>query len=403
MRSNRIAILILLAVMAFSLSCKKEEEKSVTTIKIAGLYSITGNWNSLGKASQEAMKLALIDINAYLELQGSSVRFSTVVYDTRLDTSDAKSSIQSALNNNNVRLVIGPQSSAEVGAVRQYANANGMLVVSQGSTASSLALPDDAVFRFCPGDGPEGEAMCRTMYSAGKRMVITLARNDAGNTGLQHSVNTRFVNQGGQVDALPAYATTTTDFTSIIQQLHTTIQQHVSTYGAGQVAVYIASFDECVDLFRQAASDTVLTSVNWYGGDGMVQSAALLNDAAARDFAIATGFFAPNFGLPSLANPRMEALVDEIRTATGVDPDAYALSVYDAMWVMAKTVANSPGILNDFDRLKATFEQEADQYFGVTGPVLLDANGDRSVGSFDYWGIVEQGGAYSWRVVGRSN
>jgi branched-chain amino acid transport system substrate-binding protein len=391
------------AALAVSLcACGSDNNASTTTIQVAGLYSITGNWSSLGNASREAMRLAEIDINAQLAQRGSTVRFASVVYDTQLDASAAQADIQAAYARG-IRLVIGPQSSSEVGAVRSYADEQGILVVSQGSTASSLALPDDAVFRFCPGDGPEGDAMSRTMYASGKRMVITLARDDAGNLGLQNSVNSHFVALGGQVDALAPYAQSTTDFTAVIQQLQTKIQQHTAALGAAQVAVYLASFDECVGLFRSAVNNAVLTSVNWYGGDGVVQSTALLNDAEARSFAMATSFFAPNFGLPTLTNPRMASLVDEIRTATGVEPDAYALSVYDAMWVIAETVADAPQLLGDFALLKTSFAQEANHYFGVTGPIQLDANGDRSSGSFDYWGIVAQGGTFRWQVVGQSN
>lgn len=391
------------SVLAISLcACGSDNDASTTTIQVAGLYSITGNWSSLGNASREAMRLAEIDINAQLAQRGSTVRFASVVYDTQLDASAAQADIQAAYARG-IRLVIGPQSSSEVGAVRSYADEQGILVVSQGSTASSLALPDDAVFRFCPGDGPEGDAMSRTMYASGKRMVITLARDDAGNLGLQNSVNSHFVALGGQVDALAPYAQSTTDFTAVIQQLQTKIQQHTAALGAAQVAVYLASFDECVGLFRSAVNNAVLTSVNWYGGDGVVQSTALLNDAEARSFAMATSFFAPNFGLPTLTNPRMASLVDEIRAATGVEPDAYALSVYDAMWVIAETVADAPQLLGDFALLKTSFAQEANHYFGVTGPIQLDANGDRSSGSFDYWGIVAQGGTFRWQVVGQSN
>ena len=348
--------LCLAACIALTSSCHSDGGEDTTTISVAGLYSLTGNWSSLGITSQEAMRLAQNDINTQLAARGSNIRFASVVYDTQLDANAARADIQAAFAGRGIQLVLGPQSSAEVGAVRSYADEHGVLVVSQGSTASTLALPDDAVFRFCPGDGPEGDAMSRTMYAAGKRMMITLARDDAGNLGLQESVNARFAALGGQVDALLPYAANTTDFTAVIQQLQTRIAQHVAALGANQVGVYLASFDECVTLFRAAVGNTVLRSVPWYGGDGVVQSAALLNDADARTFAMATSFFAPNFGLPALANPRMASLVDEIRTATGIEPDAYALSVYDAMWVIARTVANAPQLLGDFAQLKLSFE-----------------------------------------------
>lgn len=390
------------SVLFFS-ACNKNTSVSSTNIKVAGLFSITGNWSSLGKNSQQAMNLAVTDINKYLESCNSPYRFSSMVYDTGLDTTTAKTSIQKAYTEQNIRFIIGPQSSAELGAIRQYANDHNMLVISQGSTASNLAIPNDALFRFCPGDAVEGSAISRTMFSAGKKVIITIARNDAGNIGLQTSVGSNFTGLGGKVEALTPYETNTTNFASVIQQIKTKIQQHTATYPASQIGVYIGSFDECVNLFNQASTDPVLTSVNWYGGDGMVQSSALLADVPARNFAVATGFFAPNFGLPMQAHPSLNSIYNSITASTGIKPDAYALSVYDAMWVIAKTVASHPGVLTDFGKLKTDFNTEANQFFGITGPVLLNNNGDRTIGSFDYWGITNQGGTYSWTVVGKSN
>ena len=116
---------LILAISIISSSCKKDNAAaSIQTIKIGGLFSLTGNWSSLGIPSQEAMKLALIDINQDLEEKGSNIRFSTVVYDTELDTTIAKNSITRAFTSNNVKYIIGPQSSAEVAAILPYANAN---------------------------------------------------------------------------------------------------------------------------------------------------------------------------------------------------------------------------------------------------------------------------------------
>jgi branched-chain amino acid transport system substrate-binding protein len=120
---NLISIFILLSVVLFT-ACKNEENQQITTIKIGGLYSLTGNWSSLGKTSQEAMKIALVDINNAFEQTGSLYRFETEVYDTQLDTASAKSSIQLGFTQKGIRFFIGPQSSAEVGAIRKYANDN---------------------------------------------------------------------------------------------------------------------------------------------------------------------------------------------------------------------------------------------------------------------------------------
>jgi branched-chain amino acid transport system substrate-binding protein len=395
----------LAALVLFLSSCKKDtpqDNQSIQTIRIGGLFSITGNWSTLGKTSREAMNLALVDVNEYMEQRGSRYRFSTVNYDTKLNPTEATNAIKSGFTNSGVKIFIGPQSSAEVTAVKDYANNNNLLVISQGSTASSLAIPNDAIFRYCPGDGVEGLAIANSMFASGKRAVITMARNDVGNIGLQNSVGTNFFALGGQVDAIAPFGTEVTEFTSLLATLKPKIEQYSTSLGADKVAVYLASFDRATDIFRAASADPVFASVNWYGGDGIVKSEVLRADAVACDFAITTKFFAPDFGLPLQPHPQLANIAGAIKTNTGIEADAYAFSVYDIMWVIARTIANYPEVLNDFSKMKTLFSKESEKYFGISGPTLLNANGDRAIGSFDYWGIVKEGTEYKWKVVGKS-
>ena len=394
--------LVFLALFFLGISCKKSDSVvQDNTIPIAGLLSLTGNWSSLGLTSQEAITLAVSDVNAYLQQVGSSIRFSASFYDTKLDTALAQAALNDALAKN-IHYVVGPQSSAEVAAIKNSADANKILIVSQGSTASSLAIAGDGIFRFCPGDSVEGNALAQTIVESGRTHLITLARDDAGNKGLQQRIGNSFSAFGGTIEAMTPYATTVTDFTELLAALKIKLQDQVTAYGADKVAVYLASFDECIDLFKQALPDPVFSSVRWYGGDGVVLSSALIADVDASSFAIATDFMAPNFGLPLQPHPSLSTIAATIKGKTGIDPDAYAFAAYDAVWVLAKTALSFKSSTPDFNNLKDVFRAEADRYFGITGPVQLNTAGDRSTGSFDYWGIAIDGGVAQWKFVGKS-
>jgi hypothetical protein len=91
-----------------------------------------------------------------------------------------------------------------------------------------------------------------------------------------------------------------------------------------------------------------------------------------------------------------------IKNKTGQEPDAYALAAYDAVWVIARTVAAFPEPTKDLEKIKQVFQSTAGQFYGITGPLFLNIAGDRSTGSFDYWGIVSQNGTYTWKLVGKS-
>lgn len=404
MKQIKYTLAALLALVLLNTSCKKEKENKIpeNNVKIGALLSLTGNWSTLGITSKAAIDIALEEINAYTSKNGSVYRFSSVVYDTKLDATLASQYIAAA-KGEGCRFILGPQSSAEAGAVLNYANANNMLVVSQGSTAGSLRIDYDNLYRFCPADDVEGVAMGKSIYNDGIRALVTAARDDAGNKGLQLSVGQAFNTLNGMVSVTAPYsAAANTDFTALLADIKARIVQYQSSYATNQIAVYLASFDECVELFQQAASDPVLSSVRWYGGDGTALSAAITGNAAAADFAIATKYFAPAFGLPAEAITRWQPLADKIKARTGIAPDAFALAAYDAVWVMAMSYNSFPNAQPEFSQLKSEFVKQAEQYNGTTGSTRLNSAGDRATGAYDYWGITKDGSSYKWVVVGQS-
>src|SRR5438093_13208433 len=120
-------------------------------IELGGLFSITGGWNTLGRSSAAAVQLAVEDVNAYFERIGSPYQVDAIVEDTQLDPKIALAKLQD-LAAQNVHIVIGPQSSAEVASIKDFAQQHEILILSQSSTAGSLSIAGDNVFRLCPDD-----------------------------------------------------------------------------------------------------------------------------------------------------------------------------------------------------------------------------------------------------------
>jgi len=98
------------------------------TLRIGALLSLTGGWSSLGQTSQAAMQVAADDVNVYLHDIGSDLRVEVEVADTELDPDLASVALQ-RFARQGVRIVIGPQSSAEVRAVKPIADDRGVLVI----------------------------------------------------------------------------------------------------------------------------------------------------------------------------------------------------------------------------------------------------------------------------------
>ncbi|HMA40502.1 MAG TPA: ABC transporter substrate-binding protein [Gemmatimonadales bacterium] len=386
------ALAVAAATLGFSrnLSAQQRERE----VLLGGLFPLTGSWSSQGQAARAAMEIAVADVNRYLEGNAARIRFVTAIEDTRLDPGIALEKAQ-MLKRRGVQLLIGPNSSAEVARLKPFVDANGVLLVSPASTAGTLAIVGDNVFRFTPSDSLESVAVSSLMWEDGVRVVVPVWRDDAGNAGLERATRARVTSLGGAVlDGVP-YGVTTRDFGTTVAELGAQVRRAVAQHGADKVAVYLAAFDEAALLFASASADSALSSVRWYGSDGVAHSDSLVTNRQAAAFAIRTGFPNPVFGFDEGARDIWEPLAARIRARSNVEPDAFALTIYDAVWVVARGYIASGATL-DIDQLKHAFTTAASTQFGATGWTVLNAAGDRKYGDFDFWAVREVAGAPAW-------
>lgn len=403
MKNLRIIFIFSIAITIFSNACKEKDpiKPEVKTIKIAGLFSKTGGLSYLGITSEEAIKIAIEEINNDNAARSIPYRFELTVFDTKIDAALAVAAMQSIVAGG-FKLVIGPQTSAELIAIKPIADSLGIMVVSPSSTTSLLSVPNDMIFRYAPGEQIVGEAMATTMYSKGKRALVSISRNDAGSLGLNNAISSNFTNQGGVNFSAGVFNGTDVDFSNILSEVKKQIENYAKTYSKSQIGVLSTSFDETILLFNQANSDTTLSCVNWFGGVGFYKNNAITTNIPASQFAVNTKFFSPGFSLPNPASNIWIPLLTKIKTNTGLDGDALTLNSYDIMHVFGIMVEAENGIPSTPELLRASFLNASNSHSGATGPIMLNANGDRGNGTFDYWGLQNNNGNFQWYFVGQS-
>jgi branched-chain amino acid transport system substrate-binding protein len=361
-------------------------------LTVGALLSLTGSWSTLGLTSRALLQTAVTQINAFFSSIGSPGRIRLQVEDTRLDPATCMNSLR-VLAGSGARLVIGPQSSAEAAAIRPKLEAMRVISISQGSTASSLSQPGDNLFRFVPDDSVEAQAVVAMAQAAGIQTIVPCWRADAGNQGLAASVRRLFTAAGGKVTPGVEYATDSPVFADVTKQ----IAAQVAAGPAGKTVVYLAAFDEVVDLFHSAAGVSALQSVPWYGSDGVALSVPLASDAIAAAFAVKTGYANPTLLRPDASRAKWEPLVAPTVAATGIEPDAFGLAAYDAFWcgMLARLLAGS----NQVAEWKQYLPFSAGMFFGATGWGQLNANGDRAEGDFEFWALRTVNGSPKWTSV----
>jgi len=352
-------------------------QSSKTEVRVGALLSITGAGSSLGNTSRAALEVAVKRLNHQLK----NAHVTLDIVDTGQDPDRAKAGFDK-LAGEGVKLIIGPQSSSEVAAIMDAANQRGVLVVSQGSTASSLGIPNDMIFRFVPTDHVEGRATVDLIKNDGKKTIVPLWRNDRGNQGLADSVRAAATAEGITVTDGFRYAPNTTDFGAALQA----VAQQVAKAG-GDTAVYLAGFEEVADVLAAAGSVQGLDQATWYGGDGSAQAKQLVDDAQAVAFAEKTGSFpSPLVALPKGAENRHHALLKQITRRAKATVDAFGLAAYDAVRVGVRALV-AAGANADAAALRSAFTNAADDYKGITGKIELDQNGDRASAPYAFWSI----------------
>jgi branched-chain amino acid transport system substrate-binding protein len=355
-------------------------------IRIAALFDLSGPGQTLGQASQAA-------VNEAINLSyGEGVNVSVKYYDTQSDPAKAQAALSQALADG-ISIFLGPQTSSEARQILPTANEAGALVISQGSTASSLAIPNDALYRMVPTDRVESRAIYDLAVLRGASAFITVNRQDTGNQGLANSFTGYADNGGSAVLANLQYPTSQT---SQFSELASEIASIVKSSPNEHIAVFLAGFDEVASVLAACSQEKALAGVIFYGGDGSALATTVTSDNTAAQFANNSGLF-PN-ALSTIPADRM-GLARAVTAAYGGDQvNAFALGAFDSLNILTDAYKLNP----DFDVpgvRRTAFVDSADGYQGVTGDIELDQAGDRASGSYAFWGICKSGSAYQWSQV----
>jgi branched-chain amino acid transport system substrate-binding protein len=389
--------------------------EGANTILIGALLPLTGTLSSFGESAEASLRLAVDDVNNQLAKSGSSSRVGLVIEDTKTDPNVAREKLMD-LASKGIRIVIGPATSANVAAVKEYADENGILIVSSSSTAPSLAIPNDNVFRFVPDDTHQAEALSKKMWDEGTRVVIPIWRTDVFGNNLQSLLKEKFEKLGGKVVDGIGYDPPVGNFAASLHRINFIVWEQelrsltqkvndaVKQYGADKVGVYIVAFDEIVPIMIQANRHEALQSVRWYGSDGSVQHEGLIKNIEAAEFAVKTNFLSPIYGVE--ASDSFKELEERIVEEIDRVPRSYAEVIYDEFWVAALTLSNYNGThKDDIGSLREAFINTTNSYIGVTGRTELNDAGDKEYGSYDFWAIrplskdVNNKGSFEWTNV----
>ena len=372
-----VAIAVAIIAIIAALALMGPPPKKV--VRVGALVPLTGGLASYGAGSRDAIALAVEDANKMCP----GVRFEALFEDTGTDPTRALERLQ-ALYARGARIVVGPMSSREVAAVKEFADRNKILIVSQSSTSPLLAIPGDWIYRVVPTDLAQARAIVDLLRRLNVTRAVILYRDDPWGAGLRDAVSREAAAAGVRIVAAEGYPPDPKEFPHAIPPALDKLARALGAPGTDAAVVFVSFEDDGIVAVRSADASPVLAKVRWVGTDGWAYSAALAEQAGevlARHRTLGT------IARPHPSDPRYAEFARRYRERYGRDPVAYDPYAYDAAMMLAQIICNLG--TDDPERVRAELERwgREGRYTGVTGAVYLDENGDRAFPNYIIWGV----------------
>jgi ABC-type branched-subunit amino acid transport system substrate-binding protein len=267
-----------------------------------------------------------------------------------------------------------------------------MLLVSYGSTAPSLSIPGDNIFRFVPDETRQSPAIARYLAEAGITNLVPIWRGDAWGDGLIDAVRSEFTKIGGVMDEGVRYHPETIEFSSEVSLLADIVGNHVAEVGEDRVAVVVVTFTEITPITQSASPYESLSQVLWFSTDTVVNDAELASDAIAQEFLNRAGLVITAFAPAS--NPVSERVSEQAAEISGKAPNIYALSAYDVIWGLGLSILEADS--TETEAIISVMPTVLEDYPGALGSIVLNDAGDMAEATYDIYSVREP----VWTLIG---
>ena len=380
---------------------------------VGAILPFTGSLSSLGKSVKIALENAENDVNKHFEEMNSSSHFRLLMADSKTSPEESLVAIKK-LHENGAKIIVGPATSTAVSAVKGYADANNIILISYSSTSPLLSIKGDNLFRLVPDDTYQGKIIAQRMINDGIKVIVPFWRSDIYGNELYNSTKSNFEKLGGKVEEGINYHPYTGKFaTSLhrinfimwnqdLEKLSEIVSDAVRKYGVHSVGVYIISYDEITPILIQAPLYGMLEKVRWYGSDSIAQNHHITKNVDSAMFAMKTNFTNP---LYSISNETEEShalekeLEKKLHEAGSI---TYPAIAYDSYWIAAQSLDKNSTIISDKENFSKSFKEllveTAESFEGMSGRIKLNAAGDRIGGNYDFWivGKDKDTQSYEW-------
>lgn len=324
------------------------------SIKVAIIGPLTGGVAAFGASNRDGAIMAFEEWNAKGGVLGKKIEW--VLGDSQCDPKAAADAGKKAIDEDEVKFIIGAVCSSESIAISEYANQKGVVQISGTSTNPAVTVDNDGkvrpyIFRACFIDPFQGTVMAKFALDNlnAKTAAVVL---DVGNDyikGLAEYFKEAFEAGGGEVVVWESFVKEDTDFSAILAKVKS----------ADPDVFFIPTYYDKLELIAAQAKQRGITSV-MLGGDGW--------DDVSTPTVVDNGYFSNHYS-PDDTRPIVQNFVQTYQSKYGEVPTALAVLGYDA----AQMLLNGIQAAGTDDPAAVAAAIEKLEYEGVSGTITLDA------------------------------
>lgn len=322
------------------------------TIRIGGLAPLTGDAASYGVAVNNAIQMAVEDINANGGIDGKQIEY--IYYDEKGDTTEATNAYNKLVQDDKVVAIIGDVTTKPTLAVAQTSQQDNIPIITATATAAEVTLTGSNIFRACFTDPFQGELMAS--YASEKlgatKVAVLSDMADDYSSGIAEAFVAKAEELGMQVVADEKYQDGDVDFKS----------QLTNIKGQNPDVLFLPVYYEDLRLISAQAKEVGVTA-QLCGADGWDSVLTDNFDSSVLN----GGVFCSQYSTES-TDERVQSFISAYKEKYEMDPNMFAVLAYDATNMMAQAISDA----GSTDSQAIIDAMAALEYDGLTGHMTFD-------------------------------
>ncbi|SKA04968.1 amino acid/amide ABC transporter substrate-binding protein, HAAT family [Trichlorobacter thiogenes] len=335
--------LVMVCSMAAVLLCSATMALAAGTIKIGGLFSVTGPASFLGEPEKKTLEMLVADLNAKGGINGQ--KLEAVIYDTAGDATKAVQLATKLIKNDKVVAIIGPSTTGESMAVLALTEKEKIPLIScaAGIKITEPAKDRKFTFKTPANDHVAVEKILQYAAKVKQKNLAILTVTDGFGASGREQLKVSAAQKGFKIVADETYGPKDTDMTPQLTKIRSSKADAIICWGTNPGPAIIT---------KNIKQLGIKTPVYMSHGVASKKYIELASPAAAEGIMLPAGKLAVYDALPK--NDPQQKLLREYdaayKKAHGVEASTFGGYAYDAFLLVTnaiKTKGVTPAQIRD--------------------------------------------------------